>query len=178
MTTIFCSHKLSAFLGSERFTPVETAEPSPLGDWNAHTFHIGRSRILVFVNNRTLYCVFMHDVKKADLRDIETAFLRRMMEQLFYEHIVRPAEAMKIDRMMRPIVLARSNNDKRTIGVMNEFVWQLKAQLASEYHYRTAFAELNRLANVLPVGRGKSGGKKYLMPGEEMMALIDGSGIR
>jgi hypothetical protein len=100
------------------------------------------------------------------------------MEQLFYERIVKPAEATKIDRMMRPVVLARSNNNKRTIGVMNEFVRQLKAQLASEYHFRTSFAELNRLANVLPVGRGKSGGMKYLMPGEEMAALINSSGVR
>jgi hypothetical protein len=155
MTTIFCSHTLSAFLGSERFTLVESPEPSPLGDWNAHTFHINRSRTLVFVNNRTYYCVFMQNVKKADLRDIETAFLRRLMEQLFYERIVKPAEATKIDRMMRPIALARTNNDRRTIGVMNEFVAMHEAQLSSEYDSRTTLVELNKIANTMPGGKGK-----------------------
>ena len=123
MIIIYCSRKLSDFLGQDRFPASQESSNSALGDWNGHLFFHQRRKYLMLVNNKTYYALLFPSIKKADLRDFESLFLQRLLQQLVYDEIIKDDETLVFLQRLLPVTLAKTNNDKKAIGTLNEFIF-------------------------------------------------------
>ena len=122
---VHCTHKLATFLG---------VKPGPLptdGDtWNANLFACNGRKCLIIVNAHTCYALLSLDVRKAMLTDLPAFFRDLLAEQLITEW---PEHADAIAGYLTDVpaaVVARTNNDKRTLGVMNTYVDTLRYVLS------------------------------------------------
>lgn len=57
-------------------------------DWNAHLFFMDKRKCIVFVNILTYYSVFIVDIVKKDLKNINEIFMKRFKEQLLQDRVV------------------------------------------------------------------------------------------
>ncbi len=135
--TIYCSKKLEVFLGQ---TSIETnpAESSIFGDWNGHLFTVDRKRFLIFMNNRTCYCIVFANVRKNNLKDFVRIFRERLIAQLDHDMELSEGQEIRIRRDLAKISLTKSNNDKKIIGTINHHIENLKYS-----NYRDGFPDLN-----------------------------------
>lgn len=172
MTTVYCSKKFGDLLGKERFATSARLIESELGDWNGHVFFYQRKKYLMFVNNKTYYSVLFPPFKKADLKDFENVFLQRLLDQLVLDKIISHDEMLIVLQKLLPFALARTNNDKKAIGTLNDFIFQAKYML-EDSHWSTDIGEINSSLNDSLVGAGRSLQARYGRPLKDMKALID-----
>lgn len=173
MTTIYCSGKLAEFLGKEKLTsPLESNE-NQLGNWNGHLFYYQRQKYLMFVNSKTYYAVLIPPIKKADLKNLENIFLQRLLSQLVVDQIIDEDYTLITLSRLLPIAFSRTNNNKKAIGTLNEFIYQFKGQLEYSNGIQPSLSILNSHLNQMPVGAGKSKERAYGWPIEDMRALIN-----
>lgn len=175
MSTIFCSHKLQALIGRTSSVPTENLPPSSLGDWNGHLFTIERRKCLVFVNNKTYYSVFLADILKKDLLNFQDLFSTSLIQQLLHDEVIDLQKVSFVKEALGQLRLAKTNNNKKAIGTMNELIYQFK--VSCEWHYggfsHINLRELNSRMNDVLVGAGRNEGRSYGRPVEDMKALIN-----
>lgn len=149
---IHCTSKLAKLLGVKTATAMADTD-----GWNANLFPIAGRKCIIITHKITFFSLIKYDVLKADLKDFPTFFSGLLREQL---HLQWPMHAAAIDAWMSGLQraeLTTSDNDKRTIGVMNRFVDEFTFHLdwfgtpLMEPHLRVANWNLNN--NV--VGGGK-----------------------
>lgn len=167
-TVVHCTAKLGKLLA---------VKPVPLPEnpdtWNAHLFPYNRRKCIIFVHALTGYCLLALDVLKADLRDMPAVFADLLHKQLHGEW---PMHTGRIDAWLReqaPAVIAPTNGDKRTLGIINSYIGDIDYVL--ERHHPplgrpAAFLEAWN-QNTALVGAAKGHGK-YIMPGECMASHI------
>ncbi len=171
MTIIHCTNKLAAFLGVAA-VPL----PADADTWNANLFTHERRKCLCFTNASTGFSLLALDVLKGDLKDLPAYFKELLHRQLIYTW---PEDEAKIARYMErvgEVRIAPSNNDKRTLGIMNEQLASVKARLERDrplLDQATALREaylrntgLIRAKHLLPAD------KKYVQPAKLMADLI------
>ncbi|MFN6089517.1 MAG: DUF6933 domain-containing protein [Cyclobacteriaceae bacterium] len=174
MTKIYCSHKLKDFLGQKYFTSTEDSV-NPYGDWNAHLFYYDGRKNVILVNNKSYYSVFLIDIKKADFKDFSTLFFNRLTEQLQYDKVIGPTDVLITIQKYAPLHFARTNNDKKTIGTINDFVFQYEVRKEHDYWFDKNLLEYNSSINDSLTGAGRTSTSDYGRPIPDMQNLLNTS---
>lgn len=175
MTTIYCSKKFGDFLGTEKFTTAEALPENKFGNWNGHLFFYARQKHLMLTNNKSYYVLIFTGIKKVDLKDFESLFVQRLIDQLVYDNIIDNSDALLIREKLLPIQFARTNNDKKAIGTLNEFIFQFKVQCDYSDMENQSVTYINSKLNDTLVGAGRPEKGNYGRPIEDMKALINAS---
>lgn len=133
MSRIYCTKKLQDFVKNvEKELPVDLNK-IVLSDWNAHLFFIEKRKRLIFVNNLTFYTVFMTDILKKDLKEIDSTFKKRLQEQLIHDKIIENSEIAESVFPELEISFYKTNNNKKVIGRINDFVDMFKVHCSYKY---------------------------------------------
>ncbi|WP_276372319.1 hypothetical protein [Chryseolinea sp. H1M3-3] len=173
MTTIFCSKKLEGFLNNSD-PYLEPDYGNKFGNWNAHTFLIERKRFILFTNDRTTYSIVFIDIRKADLKDFDHLFRESLIRQLDNDVRINERQEIELRNSLTDIRLTRTNNNKRVLGTMNEFVHIIKYFVANEGGpaHISAMELGYRINNQLVKAPLEVTSEKYSVPKELMLQLL------
>ncbi|MGV3588829.1 MAG: DUF6933 domain-containing protein [Adhaeribacter sp.] len=173
MTSIYLSAKLQALFPPFDAKVNSTSPNDTLGDWNGHVFTLNRKRYLIFVNNKTYYAVILAGVLKKDLSKFSAFFLAHLLEQLTYDNLISPADYPLITAHYGQAQLARTNNDRKVLGTINEFIFMIKAYCERQLVTPLEVAALNHKINNSLTGAGRTGKHLYGKPINDMKDLIE-----
>jgi hypothetical protein len=172
---IYCSKKLATYL---KVIDQEVQQPaSDLGDWNAHLFSATRKNCIIFMNNKSCYCVLMFDVKKKDLQDPGRIFRERLIRQLDYDLQLTEGREIKVRLECKNVILRPSNNDRKIITTINHYIELIKFKAQQD----GGIENLDEVQESLFMNDGvvgtkimgeKSRYKSYFVPKEAMAELI------
>ena len=166
MPTIYCSAKLASFIGNDRLTSVDKSSlTNPLAHFNAHLFYFGGRKCIIFTNKATLYTVVRLDVLKKDIKELGYFFQSSLKNQLKADNLFDE------DKFWQPFfsepVFCRTDNDKRVLGSMNDFIYQLTDAMAYG-DLRLNLTDTNAGTNVNTLPMGMIG---YISPIESLTKL-------
>lgn len=129
MPIIYCSAKLATFIGSSRLQPIEKRDFTKThANFNAHLFYFAQRKCIMFTNKATLYTAVRLDVLKKDIGDLPLFFQNSLKDQLRADHLLDEDEFW--NSFFTEPVFCKTDNDKRVIGSMNDYIYQLKVALA------------------------------------------------
>ncbi len=174
MIRIYCTGKLQKLIGTvETNLPYDTIHRSIL-DWNAHVFFVDKRKCLVFVNNLTYYTIFIADVKKKDLKNIENLFFERLNEQLYHDGIINQDESFEVLTGAKEISFFRTNNDRKAIGRINDFAYLFKAHRFHKYGHLHAMDVVyeSGILNGIPVGKPDEDKKSWSKASSNMKEVL------
>lgn len=175
MTNIFCTKKLEKLVGRNLIVSEPTSDQL-LGNWNANLFPLNGRKCLIVMNDVTYYCLIFLDILKRDILNFHELFYQRLIEQLDYDHVDFSVEcAPQLMASCKPNFL-RTNNNRKVLGTMNEFVYELEYHFHMDYYgnfSRTNIPELNHRLTDNLVGALKPEKFHYGRPIEEMQKLLD-----
>lgn len=168
--------------GTIKVTKLMGTKPIPVsGDtdpWCANIFAFQRRKCLLITHAATCWSILALDVRKNDLLPFDAFFAKQLRRQLLHEW---PMHADVIENHLAtllPAVLSTTSNDKRTLGVMNRYAYQLSYVLArDEQPLNEATArnlvwnENHGLVSARTEGHGPAR-TKYFVPAEKMCALL------
>jgi len=117
MVQIHCTQKLGKFIKAS----IEKGLPRSGQDWSAHLFFVSGRKCIVFVHKKTLYTVMLLDIFKKDMTYINRLFLEALIDQLKSDNILGNHEALIRD-LYKEISLVSTDNDRKTLGVINNIV--------------------------------------------------------
>jgi len=156
MTRVYCTKKLKEFIGDVDETLPVDYNDLKLSDWNAHLFFVDKRKCIVFVNMLTYYSVFIADIVKKDLKNIDEIFLKRLNEQLHHDGLAaKDHENGSILTEGAKIRFIKTNNNKKVLGRINDFVYMFKVHVAYKYGHLSATDVVyeNGLINTTPTGK-------------------------
>lgn len=130
---IYCTKKLHEFIGDVEETLPADHDDIRITDWNAHLFYVERKKCLVFVNILTYYCVFITDITKKDVKGLDQLLMKRMREQLIQDKFFSETEKALHLMTGAEVRFIKTNNNKKVIGRINDFVYTFKVHLAYKY---------------------------------------------
>ncbi|MDR4988788.1 MAG: hypothetical protein RG741_08145 [Bacteroidales bacterium] len=175
MTRIYCSKKLKEFIGDVYETlPVDYNELK-LSDWNAHLFFVDKRKCIVFVNMLTYYSVFIADIVKKDLENIDEIFLKRLNEQLHHDGLA--AKDHENDSLLTKgtkIRFIKTNNNKKVLGRINDFIYMFKVHVAYKYGLLSATDVVyeNGIINTTSTGKYTDKRKGWTSPVANVKAIV------
>jgi hypothetical protein len=125
MASLFVSAKLSKFVGGSQL-----ASPMPADDdfryyWNAHLFYVAKRKCIIITNKRTLYNIVLLDVLKKDMKIFDAMFYSALRVQLIKDNLFDEPEQVYWKSHSTAINFFPTDNDKKVIGSINEFIYQL-----------------------------------------------------
>jgi hypothetical protein len=174
MARIYCTKKLKDFIGAvDEELPANLNEIS-MNDWNAHLFFIDKKKCLIFMNNLTFYSLFVTDILKKDLKNIDTIFYTRLREQLFSDRIICGSELPEqVFSELKP-TFYKTNNNKKVIGRINDFVSDFKFHCSYKYgslkDMNVVFE--NRIINETPTGKLLEVKKSWSRPIQNVIEMM------
>lgn len=172
MVTLYCSNKLREFLGSSYFAPQEAASPHPMGDWNVQLFYHDRKKNLLMVNNKSYYALVFEGIRKDDFKQLEDLFFSRLLTQLLYDEVIQKDDIPRILNHWGSVQLARTNNDRKVLGTINEFQLQYTLHKEAARFDGRPLLHINHCINTTPTGAAREGRRDYGHPIRDMKALI------
>lgn len=176
MTTIYCSNKLKDYFGKHVEFTTDDTEPCAIGDWNAHIFPAGGIKFIVFVNNKSLIHFYIQIEKKAELKFIEPMFLEQYFKVMFLNEIAKEDYEIKsFTNTIAPIRFKKTNNDRRTAGVINHYIENFLYYFNSpdRAFNSDTLAEFNYISNDYYMKEKDSSRHFYIL--ERMKELFDES---
>ena len=173
MTRVYCTKKLKDYLGDVDEKLPDNYHDIKSSDWNAHLFFIDNRKCIVFVNNLTFYSVFLRDIVKKDLKNIDQIFESRLKEQLLHDGVVDNFEKAKFLTDGR-LEFIKTNNNKRIIGRINDYVDAFKGNCFYKYHHvhEMDVPYENGLINETPTGTYIETKKSWSDPIQNIKELI------
>jgi hypothetical protein len=133
MTRVYCTKKLKDFIGEVEETLPDDFNDIRLSDWNAHLFFVDKRKCIVFVNILTYYSVFIADIVKKDLKNIDEIFIKRLKEQLIQDRVIEDFNKAILLTDGERISFYKTNNNKKAIGRINDFVDMFKVHCSVKY---------------------------------------------
>jgi len=126
------------------------------------------------VNNLTNYVIFIADILKKDMVNIDKIFSNRLKEQLLYDGIFDHPEEILPAFKMNGLEFHASNNDRRIIGRINDFVSSFKIHCSYKYGHLKNMPVVyeNYLLNTTPTGKPGELKKSWSSPKENMKEAI------
>ncbi len=100
--------------------------------WNAQLFFADKKKCIIITNKETLYSVIVLDVLKKDIIPFDKFVTYNLMEQMAYDEILSPNSKQWVKNNFSNIELQNTDNDKRVIGSMNEFINEVKHHIYSK----------------------------------------------
>jgi hypothetical protein len=155
MTRVYCTKKLEVFIGNVQQTLPDDYNDIKLSDWNAHLFFVDKRKCFVFVNILTNYSVFIADIVKKDLKNIDEIFMIRLNEQLLQDKVICDFKnAIPLTDCVK-ISFFKTNNNKKVIGRINDFVSTFKVHCSYKYGHLNEMDIVyeNGLINTMPTGQ-------------------------
>lgn len=130
MPVVFVSSKLSSFISLETNKITTPGTDLNFRDgWNAHLFNVNRRKCIIVTNKSTLYSFIQVGIFKKDLVDFSDFFWTSLKAQLradgLYDVCEESFYTVKTDR----VSCKKTDNDKKVIGSMNDFIYQLEVGL-------------------------------------------------
>lgn len=165
---VHCTGKLSKLLGVKAANAIADAD-----GWNGNLFPVAGRKCIILTHKATFFSLIKFNVVKADLKDFRNFFHTLLREQLLLQW---PMHGPAIDAWLSRLGTAHlttSDNDKRTLGVMNRFVDEFTFNLdwfgtpLLEPHLRVANWNLNN--NIVGGGKDRNA---YTNPEQEMARVI------
>jgi hypothetical protein len=175
MTTIYCSNKLRDLVDQTNLSTVDSSTPNKLGDWNGHIFFCDRRKHLILINNISYYSLIFPDIKKADFKDFESLFISRLTDQLLFDHVIELSDVLIIMQRLLPIRLARTNNDRKALGTINEYIFSFRAHTEFFEWNDRDINYINGKLNDTLVGASRPGKRDYGRPIDDMKSLMNTS---
>ena len=147
--------KATGFIGDVNANLPADLNEIVVSDWNAHLFTIDRRKCLVFMNNLTFYTVFLTDILKKDLKEIDTLFQQRLEEQLVYDKLIESLKEAELLFPKKKIQFYKTNNNRKVIGRINDFVSIFKCHYLHRYEHIRELDVVyeNGLINTIPTGK-------------------------
>ena len=176
MSRIYLSAKLQKLFPPIAPQARDNLPGSALGDWNALLFTVDRKKCVVLVNNKSYYAVFLAGILKKDLKNFPELFLTHLLRQLVYDKVIDTADTALIQEHYGQQALLRTNNDKKTLGTMNDFIFQFKAHCEGHPLDSIDLAAINHYINNSPTGAGRTGSRHYGWPAKDMKELVSNAG--
>lgn len=174
MTTVFCSKKLERFIG--KIDPyLEPDYGNKFGNWNGNLFVVQGKKYIIITNDKTAYSLVWGCIKKVDLKNFDALFRESLIRQLDYDVKINERQEIEFRNSLADIRLTKTNNNKRVLGYMNEFV-----HIAKHFIFNHGGAgsisdlELGYGLNNQFIGMQGAGAqkKKYAVPKELMLELL------
>jgi hypothetical protein len=174
MTKVYCTKKLKDFFENVDETLPDDFNDIKLSDWNAHLFFVDKRKCIVFVNIQTFYSVFIVDIVKKDLKNIDEIFRKRFKEQLIYDGVVENIEKTNFFTDGEKISFFKTNNNKKVIGRINDFVDMFKVHCLVKYGHLNEMNVVyeNGLINRTPTGKYTDIKKTWSRPVENLREMI------
>ncbi|MBW6498524.1 MAG: hypothetical protein K0B09_09065 [Bacteroidales bacterium] len=170
MTRVYCTKKLKDFIGNVEETLPDDFNEIKLSDWNAHLFFVEKRKCIVFVNILTYYSVFIADIVKKDLKNIDEIFEHRLEEQLLHDRIIYDTKSVVPLTEGSKIRFIKTNNNKKAIGRINDFVYMFKVHCSVKYGHLKGMDIVyeNGLINKTPTGQYADIKKTWTSPIENL----------
>jgi hypothetical protein len=130
---VYCTKKLQDFIGNVEVTMSCDSKDIKISDWYAHLFFVQNRKCIVYVNILTYYCVFISDIVKKDLKNIDEIFKNRLQEQLEYDRILDDYEEAIFLTGGSEIGFLKTSNIKKAIGKINDYVYRFKMHCFHKY---------------------------------------------
>ena len=125
MITLRCTLKVRKRLRLAA-TPSDSSPPTTaLGDWYVNLVHFGRQQVVMATSERSLLTVLL---PARELRQSLVPNLQSAAEQLLIALGIPPDTVNREIAAMQPTAFASAVN-RRVLGSMNDFAWQLGAYL-------------------------------------------------
>ncbi len=125
MITLRCTQKVRKRLRLAATRSDSLSPTTALGDWYVHLAHFGRQQVVMATSERSLLTVLL---PARDLRQSLVPNLQRSVQQLLTILGVPPDTVSREIAAMQPTAFASAVN-RRVLGSMNEFGWQIGAYL-------------------------------------------------
>jgi|SRR5690554_923052 len=164
MINVFCSHKLGDFINIEKSFNIEA---SFINDWNGHLFNVAGKKWIIFVNKKTLYSFTIMDILKKDLMNLSFLFIDTLIKQLERENMLTRYFENYLRNSDQIVSFCTTDNDRKTIGSMNDFIYQVKSFYADDKNL-----EMTRNYVWFNLNQMPSGGLSYKTPRESMSEHI------
>ena len=125
----------------------ESQVNSQLGNWNGNILPIRGRKCLILMNDVTYYCLIFLDVFKRDIINLHELLFERLIEQFDYDSINFPGEcSAKLKKELEPR-FPRTNNNRKVLGTITEFIFQIEYLMELDYEGRLGFVNLPELNN-------------------------------
>ena len=125
MVHIYCTQKLGKFLNTAKGELPERRSH----DWSAHLFFLSGRKCIIFVHKKTLYSVLLLDIFKKDMVHLSKLFLEALISQLEADKIPDRHQSL-VRTIYREISLVPTDNDRKTLGVINNMISIIQAVAA------------------------------------------------
>ncbi len=125
MITLCCTQKVRKRLRLAATPPGSSPPTTALGDWYVNLVRFGRQQVVMATSERSLLTVLL---PARELRQSLVPNLQGAVQQLLTALGIRPETVSCEIAEMQPVAFASAVN-RRVLGSMNEFAWQLGAYL-------------------------------------------------
>lgn len=167
-TIIHISSKLEKLV-SKHVEVKEYESDCILGKWNATVFNVNRKKCLLVVNAKTNFSIMIPNVKMKELSSITELLCENFYSQLVYGGIFMNYDILC--RWIGDIKFSRTNNDSKTIGVLNYNIGKIKDWKYEFYGLDSFdFREITKRMNSIPFKN-----LNWKTPNEKMIKLINTS---
>ena len=126
--------------------------------------------------DETYYSLLFLDILKRDILNLHELLFERLIEQLDYDQVYFPVECTpKLMDELKPRFL-RTNNNRKVLGTMNEFVYETEFHIYDSYEGQLQLVNLPELNGKLTnnlVGALKPKKFDYGRPIEEMRTKLN-----
>ena len=137
-----------------------------LGDWFAHVFFLNRKKNVMFINQKTSYCVAVFDIKREHLKNLGAMFLCEVERSL--KNAGYSEDEINMAMAGTDKISYDKTNDSRTLGIMNDQIKTVKYYTIyeSNLEFRTQ-KQWERFLNDTPINC-----KGFYTAKEEMSRLL------
>jgi hypothetical protein len=122
-TKIYTTRKLEK-VTKEFISENDKIENEYLGDWTSTLFYVSQKKCWLLINKLTKYLLILPNMKKNDLKNLNSIFRETFYAQLVFDGIISDFEL--IEKIIGEIKLCETNNDRSTNGSLNNCLFQIE----------------------------------------------------
>jgi hypothetical protein len=150
MLYLKCTKKLLEFVHAAPAPLPSEVNDTLLGDWHANVTDLGRRHFLVFLNDKTLYCLVAaipHSARKVDLGLV----FRQLLVRALLRNGIDQARMEQIAREYGKGIITRTDS-RKVLGNLNDIMNQMDAfvEEAIEKNKPLDFCEMEDALNRIP----------------------------
>lgn len=116
-----------------------------LGSWTVNLFNQDRRKVLIFVNDHTLYSFILFGVRTEHFKELPKAFRRGLNQMLVTDGF----SSREIDYLMTGLenITYTKTSSKKVLGNMNDLIWHYQRSISDSggFAHADVGAIINRL---------------------------------
>ncbi len=145
MLQLRLTEKARKQLGIKPEDIVEPAECDGLGSWTVNVFTEDRRKVLIFVNDKTLYSFILYGVRKDNSKDIWAIFITALDQLLITDGFTKEEISAVMNHYAN--VEFTKTNSKKVLGNLNDLTQLYKISIYQEggFNYSDVGEIIHRL---------------------------------